>query len=66
VVTGGPPPASAVPELGEIKKIPEDLSGYVAFLHPWMNEVVNQLVLMLMFGLLVIAGLIVLRLQDLK
>jgi hypothetical protein len=34
-------------------------------MHPWMNEIVNQIVLMLMFGLLVIVTLIVLRLQDL-
>ena len=46
------------------KKIPEDLSGYVSFLHPWMNEVLNQVVLMLMLGILVIFLLIVLKLQD--
>jgi hypothetical protein len=46
------------------KTIPEDLSGYIVFLHPWMNEVLNQLVLMLMFGILVIITVIVLRLQD--
>ena len=51
----------AVPE---VKKIPEDLSGYVTFLHPWMNEVLNQLVLMLMFGMLVLAILIVLKIKD--
>jgi hypothetical protein len=45
-------------------QIPADLSGYVTFLHPWMNEVLNQIVLMLMFGVLVIVTLIVLRLQD--
>ena len=47
-----------------IKKVPDDLSSYVTFLHPWMNEVLNQLVLMLMFGLLVIATLVVLRIRD--
>jgi ABC-type multidrug transport system ATPase subunit len=52
------------PKIAEAKKIPEDLSGYVNFLHPWMHEILNQLVLMLMFGILVIATLIVLRLQD--
>ena len=46
------------------KTIPEDLSGYIVFLHPWMNELLNQVVLMLMFGLLVIITLIVLRMQD--
>jgi ABC-type multidrug transport system ATPase subunit/predicted component of type VI protein secretion system len=51
----------AVPDM---KKIPEDLSGYVTFLHPWMNEVLNQLVLMLMFGIIILVTLIVLRIRD--
>lgn len=59
-------PAPVEPELGNVKKIPDNLSNYVTFLHPWMvNEVVGQMVLMLMFGMLVIVTLIVLRLQDL-
>jgi ABC transport system ATP-binding/permease protein len=58
-------PMPKEPELPAAKKIPENLSAYVTFLHPWMNEFVNQFVLMLMFGLLVIVTLIVLRLQDL-
>ena len=58
-------PTPKEPEIPVAKKIPDDLSTYVTFLHPWMHEVVNQLVLMLMFGLLVIVTLIVLRLQDL-
>ena len=53
------------PAIGEIRKLPDDLSGYVTFLHPWMNEVLNQVVLMLMFGMLVIAPIIVLRIKDL-
>ncbi len=52
------------PKIADAKKIPKDLSGYVNFLHPWMHEILNQLVLMLMFGMLVIATLIILRLQD--
>ncbi len=55
---GDPPP------IKNAVKVPEDLSGYVSFLHPWMNEILNQLVLMLMFFMLVLATLIVLRLQD--
>jgi len=59
-------PAPIEPELGNVTKVPENLSSYVTFLHPWMvNEVVSQIVLMLMFGMLVIVTLIVLRLQDL-
>lgn len=58
-------PTPQEPELGPVKTIPDNLNGYVTFLHPWMNEFVNQLVLMLMFGMLVLFTLIVLRLQDL-
>lgn len=47
-----------------IKKVPEDLSGYVTFLHPWMNEVLNQLVLVVMFGMLVLMTLLALRFKD--
>ncbi|MEO8649607.1 MAG: FHA domain-containing protein [Acidobacteriota bacterium] len=62
--TDSGPTMADMPDLGEVKSIPDDLSGYVTFLHPWMNEVVNQIVLVLMFGLLVLATLVVLRLQD--
>lgn len=62
----------AIPKLEEpsaippAKKMPKDLSGYITFLHPWMNEVLNQIVLMLMFGLLVLATLVVLRIKDIR
>jgi ABC transport system ATP-binding/permease protein len=52
------------PAIPNPKKLPDDLSHYIVFLHPWMNEVLNQFVLMLMFGFLVIVTLIVLKLQD--
>jgi hypothetical protein len=52
------------PQVADAEKIPKDLSGYITFLHPWMNRFVNQLVLMLMFFMLFIAALFVLRLQD--
>ncbi len=52
------------PKIADAKKVPKDLSRYVNFLHPWMHEILNQLVLMLMFGILVIATLIILRMQD--
>ncbi len=54
------------PAIPPAKKLPKDLSNYITFLHPWMNEIVNQIVLMLMFGILVIATLIVLRLKDIR
>jgi hypothetical protein len=58
------PEMKAAPEIKPAVKIPENLSGYVNFLHPWMHEILNQIVLMLMFFMLVVATLIVLRLQD--
>ncbi|MEP6901737.1 MAG: ABC transporter permease, partial [Actinomycetota bacterium] len=59
-----PPELKAVPTIDPAKEIPKDLSGFVDFFHPWMNEILNQLVLMLMFFILVFAALIVLRMQD--
>jgi ABC-type multidrug transport system ATPase subunit/pSer/pThr/pTyr-binding forkhead associated (FHA) protein len=58
------PELKEVPKIEPAKDVPKDLSGYVDFLHPWMDEVLNQLVLMLMFFILVVAALIVLRMQD--
>lgn len=52
------------PKISDARKIPEDLSRYISFLHPWMHEILNQVVLMLMFFMLVIFTLIVLRFQD--
>lgn len=52
------------PVIGDADKLPTDLSTYVTFLHPWMGGFVNQLVLMFMFGMLVLATLVVLRLKD--
>ena len=61
-----PPMPDEPPAIPAAKKIPNDLSHYITFLHPWMNEVLNQIVLMLMFGIMVIATLTVLRLQDVR
>jgi ABC-type multidrug transport system ATPase subunit/pSer/pThr/pTyr-binding forkhead associated (FHA) protein len=60
------PDPGEMPAIPAAKKIPADLSNYITFLHPWMNEILNQVVLMLMFGILVIATLIILRLQDIR
>lgn len=59
---GNPTPIE--PEFPVVKKIPEDVSDYVTFLHPWMNEFVNQLVLMIMCGILVFLTLVILRVKD--
>jgi len=58
------PELKEVPKIDPAKEIPKDLSGYIDFLHPWMDEVLNQLVLMLMFFILVVTALMVLRMQD--
>jgi ABC transport system ATP-binding/permease protein len=54
------------PKPADAMKIPTDLSGYVSFLHPWMHEILNQIVLMIMFFGLVLLILIVLRFKDIK
>jgi len=46
------------------EKIPEDLSSYVNFLHPWGNILLDPFVLFVMFFGLVIATIITLRAQD--
>jgi ABC-type multidrug transport system ATPase subunit/pSer/pThr/pTyr-binding forkhead associated (FHA) protein len=61
---GDIPKLDAAPKIDDPKKIEKNLSSYVNFLHPWMNEVLNQIVLMIMFFILVLATLIVLRMQD--
>jgi hypothetical protein len=52
------------PGIDNPTKVDKNLSAYVNFLHPWMDEVLNQIVLMLMFFFLFVATLIVLRMQD--
>lgn len=60
------PMLSDIPELSEPKELPKDLSRYVTFLHPWMNDVLNQIVLMLMFLMSAFWAAVVLRLRDIK
>jgi ABC-type multidrug transport system ATPase subunit len=68
LATGQPPPPSPKlskpPKIEDPKKIEENLSRFVKFLHPLMNEVLNQVVLMIMFSMLIIATLTILRIQD--
>ena len=52
------------PEVHGAEKIPENLSNYVNFLHPWGNIFLDPLVLILMFFSLVIAAIVTLRAQD--
>jgi len=58
------PKLKPAPEVHPAEKIPEDLSSYINFLHPWGNIVVDPFVLILMFFSLVIATIITLRAQD--
>lgn len=59
-----PPQFDEPPAIADVRKLPEDLSKYVTFLNPWMSEILNQIVLMLMFVILVIGTLFILRLRD--
>jgi len=58
------PKLKPVPEVHDAEKLPEDLSNYVNFLHPWGNIIGDPLVLIMMFFVLVIATIITLRAQD--
>lgn len=60
------PKPDEMPAVPAAKKLPANLSGYITFLHPWMHEVLNQIVLMLMFGMLALGTLIILRLRDIR
>jgi len=70
LMQGGTPKKPAAPEpgpapaVGGAKKIPDDLSSFVDFLHPWGGHLTNLAVLLAMlFGLLGATG-IALRSQD--
>jgi ABC-type multidrug transport system ATPase subunit/pSer/pThr/pTyr-binding forkhead associated (FHA) protein len=52
------------PEVKGAEKIPEDLSNYINFLHPWGHWFIDPLVLLFMFFALVIATIVTLRAQD--
>ncbi|HEY0429979.1 MAG TPA: FHA domain-containing protein [Pyrinomonadaceae bacterium] len=59
------PKLAPEPTIDDPQKVKDaEVKNLVTFLHPWMNEVLNQIVLMLMFLMLVVATLIVLRMQD--
>jgi ABC transport system ATP-binding/permease protein len=58
------PKLKPVPEVKGAEKIPEDLSNYINFLHPWGHWLIDPLVLLFMFFALVIATIVTLRAQD--
>jgi ABC transport system ATP-binding/permease protein len=58
------PKLGPVPKVPDAEKIPEDLSSYIAFKHPWGHPLLDPLVLILMFFTLVGATIVTLRAQD--
>jgi ABC-type multidrug transport system ATPase subunit/pSer/pThr/pTyr-binding forkhead associated (FHA) protein len=69
--TGGTAPTKPIaPKLGpapeppDAEKIPEDLSKYVDFFHPWGHVLLNPVMLLLMFFGLVAGTIMSLRAQD--
>lgn len=67
VLSAHPPNAvGALPRIPEPEGIKDDLSTYVTFKHSWGGIVVNPSVLLFMLCALVVATLIVLRVQDAK
>jgi ABC transport system ATP-binding/permease protein len=66
-VSGDQPPVPKLdktPEVPAAQKIPEDLSNYINFKHPWGNIIVDPFVLIFMFFGLVLATIIALKSQD--
>src|SRR6266850_1424990 len=58
------PKINPPPEVPPAEKIPEDLSSYINFLHPWGHWILDPLVLIVMFFALVVATILSLRAQD--
>lgn len=58
------PKLGPVPEIQPAKKVPDDLSNYVDFLHPWGSATLDLGVLVAMFFTFFIATMIALRSQD--
>jgi ABC-type multidrug transport system ATPase subunit/pSer/pThr/pTyr-binding forkhead associated (FHA) protein len=58
------PKLKDTPEVKGAEKVPENLSNYISFLHPWGFWFLDPFVLLLMFFGLVIATIVTLRAQD--
>jgi ABC-type multidrug transport system ATPase subunit/pSer/pThr/pTyr-binding forkhead associated (FHA) protein len=58
------PKLDPVPQKVTVVQMPDDLSGYVDFLHPWGNRWLNPAVLLLMFLGLTCGTIMALRSQD--
>ena len=58
------PELDPAPKIEDARKIPEDLSNYINFLHPLGNIFTNPILLIIMFFGLLIFTIIALRAQD--
>ena len=58
------PKLDPVPPQVKVVQMPDDLSGYVDFLHPWGDRILNPIVLLLMFIGLTGGTILALRSQD--
>jgi hypothetical protein len=58
------PKLDPVPPQVKVVQMPDDLSGYVDFLHPWGDRWLDPLVLLLMFLGLTGGTILALRSQD--
>jgi len=58
------PKLGPVPEIPAAKKIPDDLSTYIDFLHPWGSRTFDLGILIAMFFTFLVATIIALRAQD--
>jgi ABC-type multidrug transport system ATPase subunit/pSer/pThr/pTyr-binding forkhead associated (FHA) protein len=58
------PKLKPAPEVKGAEKVPDDLSNYITFLHPWGYWLLDPFVLLFMFFGLVIATIVTLRAQD--
>src|SRR5437763_2897664 len=58
------PKLDKTPEVPAAEKMPEDLSNYINFKHPWGNIIIDPFVLLFMFFGLVLATIIALKSQD--
>jgi hypothetical protein len=59
-----PPELADPPKPDDPVRIPDDLSGYIDFLHPWGNMLVNPIMLLFMFFGLILGTVLALRAQD--
>jgi hypothetical protein len=58
------PTLDPVPPKVEVVRVPDDVSAYIDFLHPWGDKWLNPAILLLMFLGLTVATIVALRSQD--